>query len=108
MKIITKGVTVRSGGVEYPPGSAIDIDGETAARMIARGCATEAPAEAMVAIEVKPDGTLSPEITGDGSGESLPEALSEASAPAPESAYQELANDLPDGYKSQKPKRGKA
>lgn len=97
MKITIKGITVRSGGVKYPPGSTIDIDDDAAAQLIARGCATEAPEEAMVAIEVEPDGTMSPEITGDGAGEPLTEAppdVGESEPIAPPAAT--------------KPKRGKA
>lgn len=98
MKIITKGVTVRSGGAKYPPGSAIDVDNGTAAQLIARGFATEAPAEAMVAIEVEPDGTMSPEITGDGADEPLVETPPEVVA-EPEPIPMPTPN---------KPKRGKA
>lgn len=102
MKIITKGVTVRSGGVKYPPGSAIDVDNGTAAGLIARGCATEAPAEARVAIKAGPDGTMSPEITGDGAGELLLEAPPEVAA-EPESIPEPIPMPAPN-----KPKRGKA
>lgn len=104
MKIITKGVTVRSGGVKYPPGSTIDIDDDAAAQLIARGFATEAPEEAMVAIEVDPDGTMSPEITGAGAGEPLTEAPPEVAAePEPTPDPEPVAPPTPG-----KPKRGKA
>lgn len=110
MKIITKGVTVRSGGAKYPPGSTIDVDDGAAAQLIARGCATEAPEEAMVAIEVEPDGTMSPEIAGDGAGEPLAEAPPEDVAesqpiptPEPEPEPERITSSAPT-----KPKRGKA
>lgn len=102
MKITTKGVTVRSGGAKYPPGSTIDIDDGAAAQLIARGFATEAPAEALVAIEAEPDGTMSPEITSDSAGDSLPEAAPEVVAD-PDPVPDPIPTPAPN-----KPKRGKA
>lgn len=108
MKLIAL-CTLVFGGKELPPGSAVEIEDAEAAGLIARGFANEAPEEAMVAIEAEPDGTMSPEITGDGAGEPLVEVRPDVVAePEPTNAYEKLANELPDGYKSHKPKRGKA
>ena len=84
MKLIAK-VTLRAGGESHPPGAEVTIDDEReCARLIAGGFAVEAVAteaeavstpetSADVAIEAEPDGSLSDELTGDGSGEALPE-----------------------------------
>ena len=90
MKIITKGVTVRSGGVNYPPGSAIEIDDDAATRLIARGCAVEAPTEQV------PESTMLSAISGTGAEDPQPEAPTEQ-VPEP------IAPTAPN-----KPKRGKA
>lgn len=105
MKLIAL-CTLVFGGKELPPGSAVEIEDAEAAGLISRGFATEAPEEARVAIEADPDGTMSPEITGDGAGEPLPEAPPEV-APEPE------PEPIPDPEPiappaATKPKRGKA
>ena len=96
MKLIAK-VTLRAGGESHPPGAEVTIDDEReCARLIAGGFASGAPAneteanafeqiasampdvECAPALErsatdAAPDGSLSEELSGDGSGEALPE-----------------------------------
>lgn len=96
MKLIAK-VTLRVGGERLPPGAEVVIDDEReCARLIDRGFAVEAaaneteanafeqiasampdveyaPALERSATDAAPDGSLSEELTGDGSGEALPE-----------------------------------
>lgn len=50
-------------------GEAITLHGVDARERLACGLATEFP---MVAIECNADGSTSPEITGDGTGEAIP------------------------------------
>ncbi len=96
MKLIAR-VTLRAGRQKYPPGAEVIIDDEReCARLIAGGFAAEAPANVTTenafeqmasampdveyapalersAIESAPDGSLSNELSGDESGEALPE-----------------------------------
>lgn len=70
MRIVSR-VRMVFGGYELPAGSVLELPDDEAAGLIARDFASAAPE--MIEINAEPNGTLSPEITGDGTGAALPE-----------------------------------